>query len=81
MTRPIAAGLALLALVACGKEDRDQTAAADSLNRDLQLAPAESTMALNDTADANAPQPAPAPAAPAPAPASPSRNRRHRLLR
>jgi hypothetical protein len=69
MTRSIAAGLALLALVACGKGAGDKTAAADSLNRDLQLAPAESTMALSDTAMGNAPQPAPA--APAPAPAKP----------
>jgi hypothetical protein len=69
MTRSIATGLALLALVACGKGAGDKTAAADSLNRDLQLAPAESTMALSDTAMGNAPQPAPA--APAPAPAKP----------
>jgi hypothetical protein len=69
MTRSIPAGLALLALVACGKGAGDKTAAADSLNRDLQLAPAESTMALSDTAMTNAPQPAPA--APAPAPAKP----------
>lgn len=69
MTRSITAGLALLALVACGKGAGDKTAAADSLNRDLQLAPAESTMALSDTAMSNAPQPAPA--APAPAPAKP----------
>jgi len=69
MTRSIPAVLALLALVACGKGAGDKTAAADSLNRDLQLAPAESTMALSDTAMANAPQPAPA--APAPAPAKP----------
>ena len=69
MTRSITAGLALLALVACGKGAGDKTAAADSLNRDLQLAPAESTMALSDTAMSNAPQSAPA--APAPAPAKP----------
>jgi hypothetical protein len=69
MTRSIAAGLALLALVACGKGAGDKTAAADSLNRDLQLAPAESTMALSDTAmSSTTPTPAPAPAAPAPAP-------------
>lgn len=71
MTRSIATGLALLALVACGKGAGDKTAAADSLNRDLQLAPAESTMALSDTAMGNAPQPAPAPTTPAPAPAKP----------
>jgi hypothetical protein len=49
MTRSIPVVLALLALVACGKGAGDKTAAADSLNRDLQLAPAESTMALSDT--------------------------------
>lgn len=69
MTRSIAASLALLALVACGKGAGDKTAAADSLNRDLQLAPAESTMALSDTGTSNAPQPAPSTPAPAPAPA------------
>jgi hypothetical protein len=66
MTRSIAAGLALFTLVACGKGAGDKTAAADSLNRDLQLAPAESTMALSDTAMSSTP--APTPAAPAPAP-------------
>jgi hypothetical protein len=69
MTKSIAASLALLALVACGKGAGDKTAAADSLNRDLQLAPAESTMALSDTGTANAPQPAPSAPAQAPAPA------------
>ncbi len=69
MTRSIATGLALFALVACGKGDAGKTAAADSLNRDLQLAPAESTMALNDTAMSSTPAPTPAAPAPAPAPA------------
>jgi hypothetical protein len=73
MIRQIAAGVALLALLACGKNNSNQTAAADSLNRDLQLAPADSTMAVNDqpAADATpapAPTPAPKPAAPAPKP-------------
>jgi hypothetical protein len=80
MTRRIAAGLALLALAACGKGGSNQTAQADSLNRDLQLAPADSTMALNDKpAQGTGPAPAPAPApttpkptpAPAPKPAAP----------
>lgn len=65
MTRSIAAGLALLALAACGKGNSGQTAAADSLNRDLQLAPAESTMALNDQPSAGT-TPTPAPSSPAP---------------
>lgn len=62
MVRKLSTGLALMALVACGKGGGQQ-AQADSLSRDLQLAPAESTTALND-------QPAPAdPAAQTPAPA------------
>lgn len=53
-------GTAMLALVAaCGTRDANQSATADSLSRDLQLAPADSTAALND-------QPAAPPAAPAP---------------
>jgi hypothetical protein len=60
------------ALAACGK-GKDQTAAADSLNRDLQLAPAESTAAINDQPAATPPasEPAaPAPAKPKPKPAA-----------
>ena len=65
-------GVALMmVLAACGK-GKDQTAAADSLNRDLQLAPAESTAALNDQPAATPPsEPAsPAPAKPKPKPAT-----------
>lgn len=63
------AGLTAFLLVACGGKSGDQ-AAADSLRRDLELAPAESTTALNDqpTPQAEAPAPEPAPAPPAPAP-------------
>lgn len=65
------AGVTVLALVACGGKG-EQQAAADSLQRDLQLAPAESTAKLND---APAAEPAPTPAAttpaPTPAPAAP----------
>ena len=39
---------ALAFLAACGARDRTDTARADSLGRDLELAPAESTVALND---------------------------------
>lgn len=69
-------GLAILALLAgCGGKGNEQQAAADSLNRDLQLAPAESTTALNDQpaatpAETPAPAPAPAPAKPRPRPAT-----------
>lgn len=70
MVRKFIAGLAL-ALAACGGRGEQQRAAADSLRRDLQLAPADSTVALNDKPiEGNAaPAPAPAETAPAPAPA------------
>ncbi len=51
MSRTMLAALGLATLAACGRAaDRNDTAAADSLNRDLQLAPADSTAALNDRA-------------------------------
>ncbi len=57
--------VALGLLAACGGKTDQQQAAADSLSRDLQLAPAESTTAMND-------QPAPSTEAPSsPAPAKP----------
>jgi hypothetical protein len=62
------AALTLAAIAACGRGDRSDTAAADSLNRDLQLAPVDTTAELNDrpsdTAVATTP---PAPAAKTPA--------------
>jgi hypothetical protein len=67
MRRTLIAGLAAIVTVACGGKSEQQTAAADSLKRDLQLAPADTTAALNDK-PAPAPEPAPAPA-PAPTPA------------
>lgn len=67
-------GLALVAvLTGCGKGN-DQQAVADSLNRDLQLAPAESTTALNDqptTPAPSTPASTPAPAKPKPKPVAP----------
>lgn len=71
MTRKIFASIALFALAACGSKGEQQTAAADSLQRDLQLAPAESTTALNDQGTA-APAPAPTTSAPAPAATTPA---------
>ncbi len=73
MVRKLSAGLILLALAACGGKGGEQQAQADSLSRDLQLAPAESTTALNDQPAAGqeaAPAPAPAPGT-TPAPAQP----------
>ncbi len=80
MTRKFIGGLAAVLLVACGGKKDQSQAAADSLQRDLQLAPAESTTAINDRPAAQppatqpaspAPAPAPKPAAPKPAPAAP----------
>jgi hypothetical protein len=79
MGRTIIAAVALLALVGCGAKGGQRQAAADSLKRDLQLAPADSTVALNDKptppeaaqpTPAVEPVPTPAPTpTPAPAPA------------
>lgn len=69
MQKSLTAILALAVLSGCGKKDQQQ-AAADSLSRDLQLAPAESTTALNDRP---APQPNnPAPSNPAPSSTKPA---------
>jgi hypothetical protein len=62
MSRTLLVALALGALAACGGDKNDNVAAADSLSRDLQLAPVDSSAALNDQ-PAAAPEPAPAPAA------------------
>jgi len=87
MTRTLLTMLALAGLAACGGDgDRKDLATADSLSRDLQLAPVDTSADLNDqpvpdTAATPAPAPAPAPkpappkrtpqpAAPAPAPAA-----------
>ncbi|MDZ4863990.1 MAG: hypothetical protein SGJ01_11155, partial [Gemmatimonadota bacterium] len=76
MMRKTIAGVTLFALLACGGKGEQQAQAADSLQRDLRLAPAESTTALNDQGTAApapapttpAPKPKPKPATPAPAP-------------
>jgi outer membrane biosynthesis protein TonB len=75
MSRTKLAALALLAAAACGRGDKRDVASADSLNRDLQLAPVDTTAPLNDrpsadTAAATPVTPAPAPAA-EPKPAAP----------
>ena len=43
MSRTLLAALALAALAGCGGGDRQEVAAADSLSRDLQLAPVDTT--------------------------------------
>ena len=66
MTRTLLTVLAVAGLAACGGGERRDVATADSLSRDLQLAPVDTSAELND-------QPAPdtAPLAQAPAPAAP----------
>jgi len=74
MSRSMLTALLLLAVGACGRGDKRDVASADSLSRDLQLAPVDTTATLNDkpSADTAAAVPAPAPAAePKPAPAKP----------
>lgn len=71
MSRTMLAALTLLAAAACGRGDRQNVASADSLNRDLQLAPVDTTAALNDQPSADTATPPPA-AAPAPAPSRPA---------
>jgi hypothetical protein len=63
------AAFSLLALAACGGGDKKEVASADSLSRDLQLAPVDSTATLNDQPSADTA--ATAPVAPAPKPAAP----------
>ena len=59
MSRTMIAALTLVAVAACGGGDRGDTATADSLSRDLQLAPVDTTAALNDRPNASAPSAAP----------------------
>ncbi|HEX2451880.1 MAG TPA: hypothetical protein VHJ69_12085 [Gemmatimonadales bacterium] len=67
-SRTLLVTLALGALAACGGDKKENVAAADSLSRDLQLAPVDSTAPLNDQPAA---APAPEPTPPAPKPAAP----------
>jgi hypothetical protein len=70
MSRTTLAALTLLALAGCGRGDKSEVASADSLNRDLQLAPVDTSAALNDQPADTVATPAPAPA-PTPKPAAP----------
>lgn len=58
MSRSMIAALTLAAVAACGRGDTGDTAAADSLSRDLQLAPMDTSAELNDRPTASAPAPA-----------------------
>ena len=64
MSRTMFAALTFAAIAACGRGDREQASTADSLSRDLQLAPVDTTAELNDRPTASAPTPAPAPRTP-----------------
>jgi hypothetical protein len=55
MSRMMIAALTLAAVAACGRGDKGDTAAADSLSRDLQLAPVDTGAELNDRPTASAP--------------------------
>ena len=75
MSRTMIAALTLMAVAACGGRDAGDTATADSLSRDLQLAPVDSSAELNDRPTASAPTPAPQaprPSRPAARPTTPS---------
>lgn len=69
MSRKMLAALAMAATAACGKGERRDVAAADSLNRDLQLAPVDSSAKLNDRPAAT-PTPARTPRRSTPRPSS-----------
>jgi hypothetical protein len=68
MTRTLLTVLAVASVAACGGGERRDVATADSLSRDLQLAPVDTSAELNDQPAA---EPAPAAEAPKPAPAAP----------
>jgi hypothetical protein len=70
MLRMTMAAFTMAALAACAPGDRGETATADSLSRDLQLAPVDTSAELNDRPTASTPAPAPTPARPS-RPASP----------
>jgi hypothetical protein len=75
MTRTLLTVLAVVGVAACGGGERRDVATADSLSRDLQLAPVDTSAELNDqpapVAEEPAPMPAPAAPKPKPAPAAP----------
>ena len=53
MSRTMLAALTLLAAAACARGEKRDVASADSLSRDLQLAPVDTTAALNDRPSAD----------------------------
>lgn len=66
MSRTMLALVGVIAIAGCSGDKRGDTAVADSLNRDLQMAPVDSSAALNDKpADAAATPAAPSTSKPA----------------
>lgn len=61
MSRTMLAALGMAAIAACSSGEKANTAAADSLNRDLQLAPVDTTVAVQPGADTAARATTPAP--------------------
>jgi hypothetical protein len=73
MSRIMLAVVGAVAIAACSGGDRKDTAVADSLNRDLQMAPVDSSAALNDQpADTAVAPSTPAPATSKPAASKPA---------
>ena len=68
MSRIWLAALTLFAFAACGRGDKAEVASADSLHRDLQLAPVDTSATLSDQPSADTAVATAAPPAPAPAP-------------
>jgi hypothetical protein len=68
MLRMTMAAITMAALAACSGGERGETATADSLSRDLQLAPVDTSAELNDRPTASTP----APAASTPRPSRPA---------
>src|SRR3954464_14014360 len=82
MSRAMIAGLTLMAVAACGRGDKGDVATADSLSRDLQRAPVDTSAELNDrpatadrptaTAPATTPRTRTSPTRPTSRPSSPT---------
>ena len=72
MSRTMIAALTLVAVAACGGGDRSDQATADSLSRDLQLAPVDTSAELNDRPTASTPAAQPRSPARSTRPATPT---------
>ena len=72
MSITMLAALTLLAAAACGRGEKRDVASADSLSRDLQLAPVDTTAELNDRPSADTAAATPVTPAPEPKPRRPA---------